>query len=516
MENATKKCSFEEHKEIDAIIFCQDCNIYLWYDCNLFHSKLFKKHHQYKIDDNSNNIELFTGLCKEKNHLLDLKYYCKTHNELCCAKCITKIKDEENGKHSTCDINLVEDFKNNIKSRLDEDKKSLEKNLLNFEQSIKELNGLYEKIVTYKEGIKINIQKKFTKIRNSLNNAEDKLLKEIDDKYNYLSSFENKIKNEEKFSIKSKNLLDKIISLDLNFENNKINSIINDCINIENNIKELSYINNLNKIFQKRNQFFFKYEFIQNKDEDEILPNIINNFYIKEDSKQIFDSYINFDENLIKSWLGNKLFFAELLYRKTRDGSSSKDFHSRCDNKGATITIIETSSGYKFGGYTDLGWEGSGCKINESIFLFSFKDKQKYLVKNNSIYCSNDYGPIFGITLYNRFSIECKECKKKEEEYKKVCKKKDETIQHLLYERNRYHGGYVGNKSNKNKENIPTFMNENEIYFSNRLDEGISYSEKYEDLSKKSKEINNNDRELIYEENRWEVRELEVYQIIYI
>ena len=138
------------------------------------------------------------------------------------------------------------------------------------------------------------------------------------------------------------------------------------------------------------------------------------------------------------------------------------------------------------------------------------------MVKNNSIYCSNDYGPIFGITLYNRFSIECKECKKKEEEYKKVCKKKDETIQHLLHERNRYRGGYVGNQSNKSKENIPTFMNENEIYFSNRLDEGISYSEKYEDLSKKSKEINNNDSELIYEENRWEVRELEVYQIIYI
>ena len=59
-------------------------------------------------------------------------------------------------------------------------------------------------------------------------------------------------------------------------------------------------------------------------------------------------------------------------------------------------------------------------------------------------------------------------------------------------------------------------MNENEIYFSNSLDEGISYNEKYEDLSNKSKEINNNDRELIYEENRWEVRELEVYQIIYI
>ena len=126
MEKGLKKCSMDEHKEIDAILFCKECNIYLCNECDNYHSKIFKNHHQYKIDYNIDMNELFIGLCKENHHFLDLKYYCLTHNILCCAKCITKIKDEENGNHSTCDICLIEDFKETTKNRLNEGKKSLE------------------------------------------------------------------------------------------------------------------------------------------------------------------------------------------------------------------------------------------------------------------------------------------------------------------------------------------------------------------------------------------------------
>ena len=70
-----KKCSMDEHSEIDAILYCQDCNIYICKDCDNYHSKIFKNHRQYKIDYNTDMNELFIGLCKEYHHFLDLKYY---------------------------------------------------------------------------------------------------------------------------------------------------------------------------------------------------------------------------------------------------------------------------------------------------------------------------------------------------------------------------------------------------------------------------------------------------------
>jgi hypothetical protein len=51
----------------------------------------------------------------------------------------------------------------------------------------------------------------------------------------------------------------------------------------------------------------------------------------------------------------------ELLYRASRDGWQGQDFHSRCDNKGATVTVIECTGGFVFGGYADVSWKlGTG------------------------------------------------------------------------------------------------------------------------------------------------------------
>ena len=141
--------------------------------------------------------------------------------------------------------------------------------------------------------------------------------------------------------------------------------------------------------------------------------NILINFYpdengineILETIKQfgkvgkIFDSKIEFDEKLVISWLNNRNFKSELLFRKTRDGSTPNDFHNKCDNKGITIVFIETTKGYKFGGYTELQWDSnSGGKTDKSTFIFSFNKKQKYTARNNknSIFCDSDSGPWLG------------------------------------------------------------------------------------------------------------------------
>ncbi len=81
-ENTKKKCSFKEHSEVDAEIYCQDCKIYMCNKCQSHHSQLFNSHHSYSLDKKD---VIFTGMCKEKNHSMTLDYFCKNHNQLCCA-----------------------------------------------------------------------------------------------------------------------------------------------------------------------------------------------------------------------------------------------------------------------------------------------------------------------------------------------------------------------------------------------------------------------------------------------
>ena len=72
-----------------------------------------------------------------------------------------------------------------------------------------------------------------------------------------------------------------------------------------------------------------------NFDEYEIIEGVISkiNSIILGESKRE-DEFLK----LLFEWTGSKNM--ELLYRGTRDGMSSKNFHDKCDNQGKTIIII--------------------------------------------------------------------------------------------------------------------------------------------------------------------------------
>ena len=164
MEINNSKCSFIEHKEIDAIKYCQECNVYLCNKCDKFHSGLCSFHHTYPLDKDIKDI--FTGLCKIEEHNSKLEFFCKTHNELCCSHCITKIKTKGRGQHTDCNVCTIQDIEKEKESNLDNNIKSLDSLSEVFQSSIKELNEIFDKINENKEEIKLNIQKTFTKIRN--------------------------------------------------------------------------------------------------------------------------------------------------------------------------------------------------------------------------------------------------------------------------------------------------------------------------------------------------------------
>ena len=232
MEDHTYKCSL--HKDIDAIRCCIECNTYFCNKCENLHSELFKIHHTFQLDKDTD--ELFTGFCPENGHQNKLYYFCKDHYKLLCVACISKVKTRENGKHFDCNVCDINDICDEKKKNLPNNIKNLE-NLSNIFQSlINDLKKIIEDIDKNKEKVKEEIQKIFTKIRNELNKREKQLLKEVDNIFENKFSIENinNILKENKYPEKIKKYIEKgkIAEKEWNNNENKL-FLINDCINIE-------------------------------------------------------------------------------------------------------------------------------------------------------------------------------------------------------------------------------------------------------------------------------------------
>ena len=139
------------------------------------------------------------------------------------------------------------------------------------------------------------------------------------------------------------------------------------------------------------------------KTEDFIIDSII----LKETQREN-----EFFEKLYE-WSGYKKM--ELLYRGTRDGSTSYIFHNKCDNQGPTICLYKNDKGNIFGGYTSIPWTNNGNFHSDTeSFLFTLTnihetEPTKFPISdsNYSVYHNSSRGPSFGcgceIYIYEDF-----------------------------------------------------------------------------------------------------------------
>ena len=233
-----KKCSFEEHKDIDAISYCSKCDIYVCEKCKDYHNNLINRNHNQIFNKENNEI------CLEKNHQEKLEYFCRTHNKLCCRACVTKIKGLGNGQHSECDICFVKDITDERKNILEQNIIYLKNNRTSFDSLINKLKQAYKEISDKKEKLKIRIQKFFTKIRNEINKREDQLLLIVEQVYENYFFNKNFSKDIDKIENKLNLSINKGMLVSNEYNNDEINfiSLINDCILIEDCIKEINYL----------------------------------------------------------------------------------------------------------------------------------------------------------------------------------------------------------------------------------------------------------------------------------
>ena len=163
-------------------------------------------------------------------------------------------------------------------------------------------------------------------------------------------------------------------------------------------------INTLEERIKKLEDIINKYE--EEKKEKEKLNSLFKGTQILNDESK----------KMLISWLPRKPIKLTLLMNSNIDGDSTTTFMNKVNGKCPTLSVIKTTNGYIFGGYTTQLWKQGEVK-DENAFVFSIDKKKKYLIKQpeHAIgYYQNNYW-LFGC---NNNAIVCYEnCTKKNNNY---------------------------------------------------------------------------------------------------
>lgn len=227
------------------------------------------------------------------------------------------------------------------------------------------------------------------------------------------------------------------LDLKQKFEKNNYEIISNESdkninIKIKTNISKKDFILEI-PVKQKLEQEKIYSKFLYNTSSKNIDDNLTGLLKVREPDKryiEIIDKKIKELENVIKLKKDDNILFDKstiikndnerkllesfiiendkckkninpvLLFKAIVDGDNSQNFHKKCDYLGATLTIVQTEHGRRFGGYTSISWDKnlSNYYSKGVNFLFSLDTRKFYLNSSgsNHTYHNNSYGPTFG------------------------------------------------------------------------------------------------------------------------
>ena len=369
------------------------------------------------------------------------------------------ISIEESSKDFDENKNKLEELKNKIENEMiniDTTYETVDKDItksyeLKHENLIKEENELKDKLKNEVTKIKETLEINLSTVNNILKKCERILkgIKSFKEEENNMIKKLNYVSNINKKQKEINSLLQLLMrNLKISFNDNNIkyenyyfnglqipknitfNEITNNSFNISWKIDDLNIINIDNKqikyeVEMKKEKEKFKTIYTGIKNNLEIRNVKKNTIYeirirslcdnIKSDYSQIYKIRTDFFDSIILNknerktefvskimeWSGCKSM--ELIYRGTRDGMTSKDFHNKCDNKGKTICLVLNDKGNIFGGYSSIPWASEGGdKTSNDCFLFTLTNiynieptKFPYY-KERSVYHKLSYGPNFG------------------------------------------------------------------------------------------------------------------------
>lgn len=102
------------------------------------------------------------------------------------------------------------------------------------------------------------------------------------------------------------------------------------------------------------------------------------NVQLTDDEAQFVNEVVGKE---IENRLGKSPVYKDVIYTGTKDGDGANAFHSKCDQAGPTLVLVETVNGKKFGGFTTESWAGQNeKKYDDKAFVFSINKRKIYNV----------------------------------------------------------------------------------------------------------------------------------------
>jgi hypothetical protein len=333
-------------------------------------------------------------------------------NRISCVKCKldTPVK-ENNFRPSRFLKRLLDD-----QVHLSSGEKLLKQKI---EDSIRQFHQMYEDLISSKISLDIDCHSHFQEIRRQIDLQRESLKVKIDDIALIMIQ---KTNETEKLFLKSLNenykaclesyeatsIGDDLKCVEKTFRNPNV-VLIDEIqrLQIEQETKIDKIKLNLNEMTQIKEYLIKSNEFKSNLSFDQESFGLLqlNDFF----KHAHFESQIvrgKLEIDLIKlcefslddTWL--------LLYRGSRDGFSTRDFHAKCDGHANTLTVIKVKGkSFIFGAFTKASWDCSDkYKRDSNAFVFSLtnEDNQPCKMKicshrcHSAIFCSSSYGPTFG------------------------------------------------------------------------------------------------------------------------
>ena len=111
-----------------------------------------------------------------------------------------------------------------------------------------------------------------------------------------------------------------------------------------------------------------------NVEETYSFPKLIVYMIIYLDVSKILKNEPVEFENKLEEWLPRARNWS-ICWRATRDGWVASTFHSKCDGKSPTVTIVQVKNDnkkYVFGGYATAPWASSGKFESTQLLELSF------------------------------------------------------------------------------------------------------------------------------------------------
>lgn len=241
-----------------------------------------------------------------------------------------------------------------------------------------------------------NVENKKKFINNKQKELDD--LNKVQDITNqWLTDLQSKInqnfENQKNILLFQKNFAENFDPRKTNYNQVRSMNFLTNQIKVKRNAP-IKSINDFNQINYKIHNFINQKVFTAN---DNIPPNSDSD--ISDILK--YSDIIKTEENLelLKSFFPPSRVprNVEKLYNAKENNGSAQSFHSCCDGKGPTLTLVKTDKNCVFGGYTEKDWGVvQQKKMDPKSFVFNLNSKKKYQAsKGNGIYLYKDYGPYF-------------------------------------------------------------------------------------------------------------------------